>query len=152
MKIEFSKNDLKTLLELLYFGDYMFSSSENDYPDKKKDYKKTMQKIFQEAKKAGLEKHVAPIDKDELGFSGELDGNEIINDVIENYNNESFWMELSSRLGVRDMAEKIEEEEYAQMDNMERFNLRMEAEGVYEREFTKYGLKNLKVLNMDLPF
>jgi hypothetical protein len=152
MKIEFSKNELKMLLELLYFGEYMFSSSENDYPDKKKEYENTLQKIFKEAKKIGLQEYVAPIDKDELGFSFELDKNEIINDVIDNYNNDNFWLELMSRLGARDVIEKIGEEKYLQMDNEESFKIRTDAEAVYDREFEKSGLKNLKILNTDLPY
>jgi len=35
MKIEFSKKELKALIELLYFGEYMFSFSGNYYPEKK---------------------------------------------------------------------------------------------------------------------
>jgi len=152
MKIEFSKNELKALIELLYFGEYMFSVSENDYPEKKNNYAKILQKIFKDAEKAGLKKHVAQYDKNEMDFAFELDENEDTREIVTNYENNSFWTELISRLAVRDVIEKFGEEKYFDMHPSDQTDIRLEQEEVYDREFEKYGVKNLKILNTDLPF
>ena len=61
-------------------------------------------------------------------------------------------MELIWRLADRDIEKKIGSEKFSGMDFSEQIKIRFEAEEVYEREFEKYGLKNLKILNTDLPF
>ena len=61
-------------------------------------------------------------------------------------------MELIWRLADRDIEKKIGSEKFSGMDFSEQIEIRFEAEEVYEREFEKYGLKNLKILNTDLPF
>ena len=152
MKIEFSKNELKTLLELLYLGEYLFSFSENNYTEKKNKYSKLMQKIFANVEKAELKEYVERFDKNEICFSRKLDDDEDVQEIINNHENISFWMELIWRLADRDIEKKIGSEKFSGMDFSEQIEIRFEAEEVYEREFEKYGLKNLKILNTDLPF
>ncbi|MBC8184574.1 hypothetical protein H8E88_26050 [candidate division KSB1 bacterium] len=152
MKIEFSKNELKALIELLYLGEYMFSVSEKDYPEEKDKYTKVLQKIFKEADSAGLKEHVAHIDRHEMGFTFELEENEDIREIVANYENESFWPELIMRFTTRDVIEKVGAEKFLNMEPSEQIAIRFDTEEVYEREFEKYGVKNLKILNTDLPF
>ena len=95
---------------------------------------------------------MAQYDKDELDFAVELEQNEDIQYIIDNYENESFWMELIWRLAERDIVEKVGSEKFSEMDISKQIDIRFDTEEVYQREFEKYGLKNLRVLKPHLSF
>ena len=152
MKIEFTKKELKSLIELLYFADYMSCVSEDEYPEKIKNYEKILQKVRKIAFENGLDDYVEPFEKNEYVFSHGIEADEVINEIIDNYDNDNFWFMLASKLALRDVLDKMTPEEYFKLDDEKKFTIRLEQEEFYEREFSKYGIKYLRILNTDLSF
>lgn len=150
MKIELSKNELKNLIELIYFGEFIFDSSREAYPEKKDKYNKLIQKIFKIAFKNGITD--LKLYGDEIDVTRDFEDDNFIVGVVREYNTESFWENLMMRLATRDLLEKMSPEEYQNLDRVERLKMETELEEPYHEEFSKNGLKNLKILNTDLSF
>lgn len=151
MKIEFSKNELKHLLELLYFGEFMFSSSSSAHPEKNEKYDKLIQKIYNIANENGLS-HLFKLFKGKISPTREFEEDEFITGVIDVFEDEFFWDELMYLLSERDILEKMTMDEYRNLDIPERIELQTKHEEPYYEEFTKNGLRNLKILSSDLSF
>ena len=152
MKIEFTKKELKFLIELLYFADYMSCVSEDEYPEKITNYEKILQKVRKIAFENGLDDYVEPFEKNEYVFSHGIEGDEVINEIIDNYDNDNFWFMLAMKLALRDILEKMTPDEYFKLDDKKKLTMKFEQEEIYEREFSKYGIKNLRISNTDLLF
>ena len=152
MKIEFTKKELKSLIELLYFADYMSCVSEDEYPEKITNYEKILQKVRKIAFENGLDDYVEPFEKNEYVFSHGIEGDEVINEIIDNYDNDNFWFMLAMKLALRDILEKMTPDEYFKLEDKKKLTMKFEQEEIYEREFSKYGIKNLRISNTDLLF
>lgn len=151
MKIEFSKNELKNLIELLYFGEFMFDTSREKYPDKREKYEKLLQKIYKIAYQNGMKDFLEP-SEGKIYPTREFEEDEFIWSVIDEFEDESFWQELMIMLSERDIMEKMSIDEYRNLSMAERIKLETEHEEPYQEEFAKNGIKNLKILSTDMSF
>ena len=151
MKIEFSKNELKNLIEILYFGEFMFSSSSEAHPEKSEKYDKLVQKIYKIAYQNGMTDFLKPFE-DKIYPTREFEEDEFTTGVIDEYENEFFWHELMFMLSQRDILEKNTEEEYLKLELIERIKLQTEHEEPYQKEFAENGIRNLRILSSDLSF
>jgi len=151
MKIEFTRTELKNLIELLYLGEFMADSSKENYPEKIANYDKLLQKIYRIAYQNGMADFLKPF-KDKIYPTRDFEEDEFIMGVIDTFENESFWQELIFMLAERDMMDKLSEEEYRKLDLIERIKLETEHEEPYHEEFAKNGIRNLRILSSDLSF
>jgi hypothetical protein len=151
MKIEFTRTELKNLIELLYFGDFMADSSRETYPEKIANYDRLLQKIHRIAYQNGMTDFLKPFE-DKIYPTRDFEEDEFIMDVIDTFENESFWMELIFLLSKRDVLEKMTVEEYQKLDMIARIELETEHEEPYHKEFSENGIRNLRILSSDLSF
>jgi hypothetical protein len=151
MKIEFTKNEMRILIELLYFGEFIFDTSSEAHPEKKEKYDNLLQKIYKIASQNGMTDILKPLEN-KIYPTPEFEEDEFITGVIDAYENETFWHELMFMLSQRDILEKIPEEEYLKLELTEQIKLQAEHEETYHEEFTKNGIRNLKILSSDLSF
>ncbi|OQX95178.1 hypothetical protein B6I21_06760 [candidate division KSB1 bacterium 4572_119] len=152
MKIELSKNELKTLVDLIYFAEMVYSLSKEELSEKTGQYDKVVQKLLKIAQQSGLKDMVVEGMEKEIDFADDFFEAPHINKMIDNYDEECFWEELIMRLALRDVIEEVGKEKFLEMDFMEQVTKRIEQEGIYAEEFEKNGAQNLRILNMGLPF
>lgn len=68
-----------------------------------------------------------------------------IHEVIDEYDNDTFWDELPMRLARRDLEINHTTEELKNMSDDERMKKLYDREEVYQDEFEENGLKNLRL-------
>jgi hypothetical protein len=149
MKINFTKKEYQTLLEMLYVGDWVLHAhveKETDKTNETKTYKEFEQKILALAHEFGMGKFVECNEKSGENFlSKEFTRNNEIRKYIEKFENATFWEELIERLARRDFIKKYGEEAILQMSISERFEKEMLFHQEYHKEFGENGLDNLQI-------
>lgn len=143
MKINFTKKQFKTLIDLVYTGEMIING--NRIPDKViEEYDELQQYIYSFAKEMGYE-DLIEYNKEYNGYyeTRKYDESGIYDFIVE-YDNNVFWDELASNLAKRDIANKYRDE----IDNMEHEDVVTAIwtrEDEYSEEFSENGLLNLKV-------
>jgi hypothetical protein len=104
MKIPFTKAEYRTLLDLVYLGEWMLTAHDREEDPAKAKYRGLAQKIRSHAKEMGCESLV----EEDRGSGRYFETREYedsgIRDVVDDYDNQSFWEELIHRLVDRDVA------------------------------------------------
>lgn len=145
MKIEFTKEQFENLMKLVYLGNWMANAHRTD--DVIKKYEDLEHYVFSFAGDFGLEKYV---DDEKVGdgkfyptrfFEEETD----VNELHDEYDNETFWTELPNRLGERDFMRKYSEKDWERMSREERFLRRQECDIKWEEELEENGLERLEI-------
>lgn len=144
MKINFTKREYKVLLEMLYLADWMLHAHE--VGPKQDAYHDLEQKILGLAGEFGCEDLVEYSEKLNVYFpSKEVEDSDTVQNCIEEYDEETFWDELVSRLAERDVLRKHTKEELSRMTGDDRIMLFWKAEEFYNDEFEVNGLKRVKI-------
>ncbi len=142
MKINFTKKEFRTLLELAHLGDWMLHAHDTRDNPETEPHRAVLQKIYSHFKEMGCEDLIEVSD-------GEFYETRRLEDAmqlhVERYDNESFWEELLSRLAVRDSIKQVGEDAYNAMDGYERIVLTSEKEEAWSEEFEKNGLARIAV-------
>jgi hypothetical protein len=143
MKISFTKSEYRLLLDLIYLGDWMISAHDVDEDSvQTSKYKPLVQKILSYANDAEWSGLVEK-SKDDAKFYPTRQFDEEVMDIIHEYDEETFWMQLTDRLAERDIRA-------AQPDGqLPPFNqyveLAVPIEERYAQEFASHGLQRLKL-------
>lgn len=143
MKINITKKEYRTLLDMLYIADWVLHSH-TIKETKHNEYEALKQKFLSYFKEMEAD--------DQIEFSTEL--NEyfektqyeelLIKKFIEPYESKLFWDELMHRLSERDVIHAMGIEQYKKMDPMERMRKVEEAKAQYANDFEKHGVEHLK--------
>lgn len=147
INISFTKAQYKTLLKLIYLGEWMHESHQTD---ESKDVTEVVQLIFSKTKEAGTESMIEYSD-DLDKFFPTRNMEEIIHLLVEEYDEYTFWEELAHSLAERDFFEKYDEDLLSHMTMENRFSLMQKYVEQYEKEFEMNGIENLvlkkKIIN-----
>ncbi len=144
MKIDITNPEYRTLLDMLSLADWVLHAfvapTDNDK------YSAFFEKMLSLAKSFDCEDLVV-FDKQKQKYfpSGEFETSEQIMDVIESYNNDTFWEELVGRLAERDLIREIGEERFMQLEPEERVLQIGRKEERYAKEFEKNGIETLTI-------
>lgn len=144
MKIEFTKDEFKTLLDLVYAGNTLLNGMKKD-DDIIEDYCKLEQKVYSLAEEfglndlveydQGLKEYVPTRTYEESG----------INDHIDNYDDTVFWEELTLRLARKDALNILcDQEPDMSKEALRELQIRLEDE--YEKKFSEGGFADLKFI------
>lgn len=145
MKIEVTEKEYQTLIEMLYLATWVISAYDTETQPDKQEYEDLEQKFLAYAKDFGMDRFVVwdeelgqyyPTREFEEGRPTEL---------IEEFEEETFWDELINRLGKRDFMEKYTEAEIEKMEVVERIHKIDQCAEKYEEEFGENGLANLRI-------
>ena len=146
MQLDLTKKQLKTLLELVYLGNWMVNAHRTG---SKQD--PTMQEhddmakfIYSKAGEADLKKYVQYDDGMKKWFPTQY--LELDSDAAKfhiEYNDNDFWDSLIDRLGARDLSKLYELVELQDMSLFERMNEQGKCNEKYEIEFEKNGIDRL---------
>lgn len=146
MKIDFTKQEYRLLLDVVFIADWVLTSHDVEEPSDDDPYQMLFQKIYSYAAEMGFEHLVeaAP----ELNRYYPTKEYEDINEVferIEDYDAMNFWEELIERLTDRDVYREVPEEERDGMDEQEFWKRASPYEQKYATEFEKHGIERLLI-------
>jgi hypothetical protein len=146
MQVDFSKEEYRTLLEILEIADWVLFAHRTDEPEDRKKYRNFEQKIFRFAEELGFGNLITY--DEEMGKyfpTREHDENSPVRPFIEEFEEENFWDELVDRLADRDMLHVIGEKKLLSMTREQRFRAHFDFEERYQEEFEKHGIKRLEI-------
>lgn len=145
MKIEFTKEQFENLMKLVYLGNWMANANRTN--DTIKKYEDLEHYVFSFAKDLGLEKYVDDEDADKGQFfpTRLFEEETDINEIHDEYDDDTFWNELPDRLGERDFFKKYSQREREKMTRDERFLKMQECIIKWEEEVEENGIERLVI-------
>ncbi len=145
MQIEFTKQQFKNLLKLIYLGEWMTNAHRTD--DRIKKYEDMLNYIFSYAKKFGFEKYVDDEDVNNGKFypTRFFEEKTDVDQLHEEYDDKTFWDELIHRLGKRDFFRKYSKNEIKKMSEEEWFEKFYRCINKWGDEVDKYEIERLSI-------
>lgn len=146
MKINITKKEYRLLLDILYLGEWMLTAHDQEEVPEKKQYQDVVQKFYSYAEEMGYD-NLIKADKalNKYFETIEYEENSKVNEIIENYDNATFWDELVSGLALRDAQEIEGNDAFNKMSPEERIQLLYPLEEKYHEEFMANDLANLQI-------
>ena len=146
MKIEFSKTEYRTLIEMLYLAEWVLISHDEEPDPAKERYYLLAQKLYASAKAMGCESLIEN-SKELRAFipTEKLEELPSVREALEIYNGETFWEELIDRLVERDMNELLPTLAKEPASPQEYDELATPIEERYVTEFSSNGVRRLKI-------
>ncbi|MDF2633552.1 MAG: hypothetical protein K0R78_426, partial [Pelosinus sp.] len=142
MKINITKKEYQTLLDMLYLSDWVLHAHSEERNEETKSYKEFEQKILILANEFGMENVVEHNGKSgEYFLNKNFTQNNNMTKHVGNFENATFWEELIERLARRDFIQKYGEEAILKMSISERFEKEMLFHKAYHKEFGDNGLE-----------
>ena len=148
MKINITKKEYKTLLEMLQITDWILHAHKTDESEDTKPFKDFEQKIFAQAKDFGYD-HLIEYDTELQRFfpTSEFEDTSPGREYIEDFENDSFWEDLIQRLVERDLIQEIGEKKYLSLDPMDRIKKEGPHWEKYGAEFETHGIDRLEIVS-----
>ncbi|OFX27380.1 MAG: hypothetical protein A2Z07_08570 [Armatimonadetes bacterium RBG_16_67_12] len=145
VKIEFSKEQFRALLELVYLGEYMVNGirSPGEYLAR---FDEFQQYVYSMAARFGIA-DVAEFDDRLRKYFPSDSFDEAMQEYIGAYDNETFWEELIHRLAERDFGEYYGDaaQHFVPEDRFARISPLIER---YEEEAEKHGIDRLRTVEV----
>jgi hypothetical protein len=144
MQIEISKKEYRILLDVFHLADWILHCYKTAEGPETEEFRHLEQKFFALAKKMGFA-NLVEFDP-EMGQyfpTREYDETNLAMDAIVDYDNESFWEELTERLATRDLILKEGKEKVMAMDDEERLVKTEDLREKYAVEFERHGISRL---------
>lgn len=133
MKIELTEQQYRYLLDLVYIGNWVINSTREN--DRIREYDGVESLVFSHCLTHGMKKLVERLDGELIPSKAFADGG--IHEVIEDYEDTTFYEILAEELALRDMdGEPMTRESYAQL--MDRID-------AYLDEFDEHGTDHISV-------
>lgn len=146
MKINLTKNDYRTLLDLLYLGNWILQSHDVDQDPQKAKYLTLEQKFLALAAEFGFG-HLVEYDEElkEYFPTKAFEDKSMVMPAIYAYDNDTFWEELGDRLALRDLIRQEGEDRVQAMELKERFEKLAPFLEKYHEEFEQHGLDRISI-------
>jgi hypothetical protein len=145
LQVNWSKEQLITLLELVYMGNWMATSYFEEIPKHKEKYEAMETAILALARQSNLE-HLVTGDEDcGYFFSSEFEDGPV-QGCIDDYDDYTFWHQLADHLANRDLIEEFADDVIKAMTDEERFIKKDKIYWAYMDEFGKYGIDRFRLI------
>jgi hypothetical protein len=150
MKISFTTKEYARLLELAYLGRWVVASRKGEDAPPTRRYDDIFQKLLELASSLGCADLVEEREGTLLGPSAKLEENEHVREFIGEFENDTFWSELVTRLAEGDYAAEQAKRALAEAPGVEPpptpDERLKQIEDAYWDEFEKHDLANVIVL------
>ncbi|MCL0066233.1 hypothetical protein M1N79_05100 [Dehalococcoidia bacterium] len=148
MKIEFTREEYKRLLDTLYIADWVLNAHKVKDDPRTEAYGKLEQKIYSYAKDMELEDLIEyAADHEEYYPTREYEETGPPMEFIGEFENETFWEELISRLADRDLIRQVGGvENLSKLSFEERIEKTLPLEEKYSSEFEERGLDRVSIV------
>ncbi len=141
MNITLSQEQYRTLLLMVYLGDWMVNAHKTE-PDRT--FGNLEHYIFSFAEAFGVQGLVEWFEDEKKHYATQ-DMDDLAEPYIEEYDNETFWDELIDRLADRDFLAEYGQDAIEKMTPEERLIKREEFVERYEEEFVEQGLDRVTI-------
>lgn len=152
MKLELDSDEYLHLLYMTHLCDHLLHAYDEEGRPETDSFARLFQKIRAGAEEAGQGEMV---DRDpqtgEWFESAKFDGEAPTAEFIEEYNEATFWDEITARLGLRDADRAEGEERLRQMDLDQASQLIARHEERWAKEWEQNGLMRLGVVTTPKP-
>ncbi|MHC1745667.1 MAG: hypothetical protein AB9895_00800 [Negativicutes bacterium] len=146
MKINLTKREYQSLMDVLYIADWVMSAFDETGNSKPDPHDQLEQKLLSYAKDFGFEDYVEQDKSAGRYYPTRLFEDETIaTEIIDQYDENTFWDELAHRLAQRDIELKYGREQLAEMDMAQVFEEMSIIEDEYNEKFEETGLLNVRV-------
>jgi hypothetical protein len=147
MKIDLTRKEYRDLLDILSLADWVLNAHKVDADPRTERYRKLEQKFLALAKQMKYENLVAYAPEHSRYFpTKEYEETSSTQTFITEYDNDTFWDELTARLAERDLAWQLGGYDRTRtLSPEELFEKLGELEEYYGEEFARNGLKNLQL-------
>jgi hypothetical protein len=144
MKINFTKKEYRSLIDLLDIANWVINAHRTDIGGEPKDYADLIQKIYSFSKEMGCE-DIIEFNKSLGGYfsTREFEENSESREYIEKFEQDTFWAELVAHLADRDILTKFNVRSLSELSPDDRISAMCEAESRWEDEFEKHGLEKI---------
>lgn len=144
MKIELTTQQYQTLLELVFMGNWIVNANKPTDADTAKEYEQLEKLLFSKAPEFELGALA-----DTEGYpSRKFEEESPVYDYIEDYDDYTFWEQLTQRLAKRDMLKKYGKEALSKMSAFERL---AEEDELTEKYLQIFGTNGLEALTLVAP-
>lgn len=149
IKIDFTPKQFETLLKLAYLGNWMANAHREGSPEdpQKEEYEEVEDYIFSFARQFGFDEFVDDNDAGEGKFypTRKFEEETDVNELHEEYDEETFWDEIIERLGARDFYRHYPKKVLQKMSRDERVDKLYEFIGKWADEIDEHGIENLEI-------
>jgi len=143
MKINFTKKEYRLLITMIEIADWVMNSFHAQERTDTKEHRVLRNKILDHADEMGM-KGCYQKNDDTYYETAEYEANSKQSEFIEEYDEESFWDQLVTRLSERDYVQKYGDEE---VDFETKIRRLTEIENRYAEEVNNFGLSNIVVVH-----
>ncbi|MDD1631876.1 MAG: hypothetical protein LUP91_06660 [Methylococcaceae bacterium] len=145
MKINFTKSEYRTLLDVIYMADWILPTHDTEDRSGTKEYSDLFQKLMSYAKNMGCEDLVG-FDEQQKDYAASFifEEESPALDYIDEFENDSFWAELISRLAQRDALIELKANNPHDVESEDLFAAISTAEEKWSKEFEAFGLDRIR--------
>ena len=147
MKIDLTRKEYRDLLDMLYIAEWVLNAHRMEEDSRTKRYGELEQKFLALAEKMKYENLIEYAPEAKKYFpTQEYEETSSVHPFIDEYEDDTFWKELTSHLSARDLARKLGGyDKINDLSFQERFRRLGELEEFYSDEFVLNGLENLQL-------
>ena len=147
MKIDLTRKEYRDLLDILYVANWVFSAHRVEKDLRIERFNQLEQKFLTLSKQMKFENLVEyDADLDAYFPTREYEETSAAHTFIDEYDNDTFWDELASRLAERDLLKQMGgPEKMVNLPKEEMLEKLFQLEEFYGDEFTRNGLENLQL-------
>jgi len=144
MKINFTKSEYQILLDVIYMADWVLHAHDTEDRSDTKEYSDLFQKLMSYAKDMGCEDLVG-FDEQQKNYAESFifEEESPALDYIDEFENDSFWAELISRLAQRDALIELKANSPHDVDTETLYTAIFKAEDKWSKEFEAFGLSRI---------
>ncbi len=149
MKITLTKEQYKTLIEMVYLGEWMVNACRK--PDEIiKKYQDLKQHVFSFSRGEDLE-DLLEFDEEsgEFVLAWDFEMESEVSKYRLEFEEETFWDELLEKLSTRDVIRKCGEKAVEKMDGADFYREQIPFLEKYEKEFEQHGLDRLEIMGTE---
>jgi hypothetical protein len=145
MEIDLSRDEYKSLIEMMYIADWVMNAYKTEKDPSTEQYAQLEQKIYSLADQMGHH-HLIEYDEELAEYfpTTLLDEGPAMQ-YIDEYDNDTFWDELTERLVERDLFRQVGEERLRRMTVEERLGAEDPLRDKYGPEFEEHGIENVEL-------
>ena len=148
MNIDLTEKEYRLLLDFVFMANWVVESHHSDGRDDVQEYDMLLQKLYSFAGQMGCEELVhADRETNEYSPTRIYEETTKAFELIEEYNDDTFWDALISRLAERDVYEQIEENRRDTIGIEEYWARSEPIEEAYYEEFRRRALDRLRLVD-----
>ncbi|MBX3014156.1 MAG: hypothetical protein KF832_21725 [Caldilineaceae bacterium] len=147
MQIELTSDEYRRLIDILYLADWLLTAHKVGDDPRVAAYQQLVQKLYAYSQEMGLSHLIEyAVEFDQYFPTRDLEAGTPIHEFIDEYDDETFWDELTRRLAERDLLAQLGGwEKMQKLSTEERIRRLGQLEEHYAAEFARHGLENLRL-------